>query len=51
MLPLSILIEILFLGSEVDRRSEFSIKTSNTMKYMKSDIQNIEAPRIDDPII
>ena len=41
----------ILLGSEVDKLSEILIKTSNAMEYIKSDIQNIEAPIIDDPII
>ena len=36
-----------FLGSKVDKLS----KTSNTMKFIESDIQNIKTPRIDDLII
>ena len=39
------------LGSEVDKLSEILIKTSNAAKYIELDIQNIKAPRIDDPII
>ena len=39
------------LGSQVDKPSKFLIKTSNAREYLKSDIQNIEAPIIDDPII
>ena len=39
------------LGSKVDKPSEISIKISNSVEYIESDIQNIEAPRIDDPII
>ena len=40
----------LFFGSEVDKPSEFLMKTSNVMEYITLDIQNIEAPRIYDPI-
>ena len=36
----------ILLGSEVDNFSEILIKTSNA-----TDIQKIESPRIDDPII
>ena len=39
------------LGSEVDNFMKFLIKTSNAIEFIESDIQNIEAPRIDDPII
>ena len=39
------------LGSKVDKPSEFLIKTLNAAEYIESDIQNIEAPRIDNPII
>ena len=39
------------LGSKVDKLSNIFIKTSNAMEYIESDIQNIEAPRVDDPII
>ena len=38
-------------GVEVDKPSEFFIKTSHTMEYIKSDIQNIEALRTNDHII
>ena len=38
------------LGSEVYKLSKILIKTSNRAEYIESDIQNIEAPRIDDPI-
>ena len=41
----------LVLGSKVDKLYEISIKTLNTMEYIKSDTQNIETPIIDDPII
>ena len=39
------------LGSEVNKLSKISIKTSNVVEYFESDVQNIEAPRIEDPII
>ena len=39
------------LGSEVDKVFKILIKTSNVMEYVKLDIQNIETPRIDDPMI
>ena len=39
------------LHFEVHKLSEFSIKTWNTMKYIKSDIQNIDALKTYDPII
>ena len=39
------------LGSEVDKVSQILIKTSNAAEYSELDIQNIKAPRIDDPII
>ena len=40
------------LGSEADKPSKiFCIKTLNAAEYIESDIQNIEAPRTDDPII
>ena len=39
------------LGSEVDKPSKISIKISNRTEYIQSDIQNIEAPRIYNPII
>ena len=39
------------LGSEVNTPSKILIKTSNTVEYIKYDIQNIEALRIDDPVI
>ena len=41
----------IFLCFEVDKPSEIFIKTSNATEYIKSDIQNIKAPRKDDPII
>ena len=39
------------LGSEVDKSFEILIKTSNAVEYIESDIQTIEAPRTDDPIV
>ena len=42
---------MILLGSEVDKVFKILIKTSNASEYIKSDIQNIETPRIDDPII
>ena len=39
------------LGCEVDKLYEILIKTSNATKYIESDIQKIEAPRTDNPII
>ena len=39
------------LGSKIDKPFEFFIKTLNAAKYIESDTQNIEAPRIDNPII
>ena len=36
---------------EVDKLSKILIKISNAAEFFKSDIQNIEAPRTDDPII
>ena len=39
------------LGFEIDNFMKFFIKTSNTTEFIESDIQNIEAPRTDDPII
>ena len=39
------------LGSDVDKLSKILIKTSNAAEFIESDIQNIEAPRTDDPII
>ena len=41
----------LLLGSKVNKPSKILIKTSNVVEYLESNIQNIEAPRIDDPII
>ena len=42
---------MLVLGFEVDKPSKFFIKTSNVAEYIEWNIQNIEAPIIDDPII
>ena len=42
---------ILLLGYEVGKPSKILIKISSTMDYIESDIQNFEAPRIDDIII
>ena len=39
------------LGSEVDKPSKNFIKTLNALEYLESDIQNIEAPKIDDLIL
>ena len=39
------------LDSEVDSFLEISIKTSNAAENIESYIQNIAAPRTDDPII
>ena len=45
------------MGSDVDKLSKILIKISNALEFFesrsseKSDIQNIEAPRKDDPII
>ena len=39
------------LGSEVDKPSKILIKTSTRVKYIESNIQNTEPPRIDNPII
>ena len=39
------------LCSEVDKPSEFFIKTSNAEEYIEWDIQKIEAPRIENHII
>ena len=36
---------------EVDKPYKVLIKISSAMEYIKLNIQNIEAPRIDDPII
>ena len=42
---------VFMLGFDVDKLSKFFIKTSNAAEYIELDIQNIKAPRIDDPII
>ena len=39
------------MGSKVDNFLKILIKTSNATEFIESDIQNIEAPRTDDPII
>ena len=39
------------MGSEVDNFLKNFIKTSNAVEFIESGIQNIEAPRTDDPII
>ena len=39
------------LGSKVDKLSKIMIKISNVAKFIESNIQNIEATRLDDPII
>ena len=44
-------LESLLLGFEVDNFMKFFIKTSNAVEFIESDIQIIEAPRIDDPIV
>ena len=41
----------LLLGYDIDKLSKSLIKTSNAMEYIESDIENIEATRMDDPII
>ena len=41
----------LLLGSEVDKSYKILIKTSNVTEHIESNIQIIEAPRTDDPII
>ena len=41
----------IFLGFEVDKISKILIKVSNAAEYIDLVIQNIEAPRTDDPII
>ena len=38
-------------GFEVNKPFDFFIKISNVAEYIESDIQSIEASRIDDPII
>ena len=44
------MISIPLLCFEVDKPSKILIKTSNAAEYIESNIQNIEALRIDDPI-
>ena len=39
------------LASEVGKPSKILIKILNVTEYIKSNIQNIEAPRADDPIV
>ena len=39
------------LWSEVYKPYEILIKTLNALEYIESDVQNIAAPRPDDPII
>ena len=39
------------MGSEVDKIFKILIKSSYASEYIESDIQDIEAPRIDDHII
>ena len=39
------------LGYEVEKSCKMLIKTSSTVEYIKSDIQNIETPRRNDLII
>ena len=39
------------LGSEVNKPSKILIKISSAVEYIESEIQNIEAPTRDDPII
>ena len=38
-------------NKNIEKLSKILIKTSNAVEYIKSDIQNIEARRIDDFII
>ena len=45
------LVDLLLLGSEVDKLSKIFIKTSNAAENIESDIQNTELPRTDDLII
>ena len=42
---------ILIIQSEVDKSSIILIKTSSAAEYIELNIQTIETPRIDDPII
>ena len=39
------------LGFEVDKHSKISIKISNATEYVELDIQNNEAPKINNSII
>ena len=39
------------LGSKADKTSKIFIKILNIAEYIESNVQNIEAPRTDDPII
>ena len=39
------------LGTEVDKSSKTLLKTLNAMEHIKSKIQNIEGPRIDNHIM
>ena len=39
------------LVSKVDKPPNILIKTLNTIEYLELDIENTEAPRINDPII
>ena len=39
------------MGSKVDKIFKILIKTSNVAEYIKSNVQNIQEPRIDDPTI
>ena len=41
----------IFLGSEVDKPSKIMIKTMSIEEYIELNIQNIEVPKINDPII
>ena len=47
---MSIMTSLFVLGYEVDKLSQILIKTLNVAEFIESDIQNIEAPRTDDPI-
>ena len=48
---ISHLIIVRVLSFEVDKPFIFSIKTTNVVKYTKSNIQNIEAPNTNNSII
>ena len=39
------------VGTKVDKPLKILIKTSNATEYIESYIQNIEASRVDDPIM